>query len=330
MSYRHCITSPTIFYCWLCLLSITIISTADAAALTKDQYVVHGLAEIEPAFDSFEGDMYAGLIPTTLLSDLQNADDSPGKLMFWLFEADNVTNDDAIVIWMNGGPGCSSLSGCLFEHGPVTVPLHPAGFYGTDDDPKTLEPNRYTWTKATRMLYVEQPHGVGFGYGPDPINEMEVGENFYNFLQNFYTIFDTLLDKKLYLFGESYAGMYVPSIAHAIHEGNKKQKTQQLEQSLVTINLQGIGVGNGWIDVMIQGPTVIDYLWWHGMLDMYTARELHQSWENCVGGVPARHPFHNFTTPDECGVGNVALLSAGDDLLDWGTPNVYDITTFDK
>jgi carboxypeptidase C (cathepsin A) len=366
------------------------ITTANAMSVpipTKEEYLVHGLDEIEPAFATFQGDMYAGLVPTTLFSDIttstttsstsnETTSTTIGKLMFWLFVPDNVIHDDTIVIWLNGGPGCSSFAGCLFEHGPVTIPLHPAGFYGTDDDPKILQPNVYAWTNATIMLYVEQPHSVGFGSGPDPTTEIDVGHDFYHFLQNLYTIFRTttvttadpttttnttiddtnvdndtsttnsssssslvLDDKRLFLFGESYAGMYVPSIAHYIHQENKKIKQQQQKQQQSTttsssssnvINLQGIGVGNGWIDVMIQGPTVIDFLWWHGMLDLYTAKEFHQSWANCIGGVPQRHPFHNFTTPDECGVGNVALLSAGDNAVEWGSPNVYDITTYDK
>lgn len=84
--------------------------------LTRDDYRVIGLEEIEPAFTSFHGNMYAGLIPTTLLSELYNLMDgddesingknaidiSPGKLMFWLYEPYESTYTDTIVTWMNG------------------------------------------------------------------------------------------------------------------------------------------------------------------------------------------------------------------------------------
>lgn len=94
---------------WLCIQCFSKI-------LTRDDYRVIGLEEIEPAFTSFHGNMYAGLIPTTLLSELYNLMDgddesingknaieiSSGKLMFWLYEPYESTYTDTIVTWMNG------------------------------------------------------------------------------------------------------------------------------------------------------------------------------------------------------------------------------------
>jgi carboxypeptidase C (cathepsin A) len=359
------------FYMFIFLLQVLcMIQCVTSRRLTPEDYRVKGLELIEPAFQSFHGDMYAGLIPTTLLSDLYDVNDedssnddnarsiiekSPGKLMFWLYVPNDSTYTDTIVTWMNGGPGCSSLAGCLFEHCPVTVPLHEAGFFGTENDPIILEPNSYAWTNATKMLYIEQPHNTGFGSGPDPTNETQVGHDVYIFLQNFYTIFDntpievnnitddnatneddtsllhqSFIGQKLFMFGESYAGMYVPSVAYYIHEQNVRIQNDASSKEH-HINLAGIGVGNGWIDPMIQGPASIDFLFWHGMIDKYTAQELHRSWENCMSGATmTKYPFHEFTTPDECGLGGAALLQVGDGLLDWGTPNVYDLSTFDK
>lgn len=102
---------------------------------TPQDYLVQGLADIEPAFRSFEdsgGAMYAGLVPTTLYSDLPNRDGKEGEqqvgeLMFWLFAPGRPKFDDTLLIWNNGGPGCSSLSGALFENAPVTIPHFPAG-----------------------------------------------------------------------------------------------------------------------------------------------------------------------------------------------------------
>lgn len=307
---------------------------------TMDDYFVQGLEEIEPAYRTFHGNMYAGLIPT-IPFDLHNEkkkDDNnndDGRLMFWLFEPNQPIYDDTIIIWMNGGPGCSSLGGCLFEHCPVTIPLHPAGYYPKIPDPDILQPNRYAWTNITTMLYVEHPVGTGFSkMGSDgmPHDETEVAEDFYFFLQNLYTIFPpSFRMKRLYIFGESYAGMYVPAIAHYIYERNKEMD----DNIYPPINLAGIGLGNGWMDANIQGPAVIDYAYWHGMIDSHTMKALHNEWHNCQHGyaILAKDQFdgfHEFTTPDECGIMGAVLAAAGADQVSWGKPNAYDVSTWDE
>ena len=114
------------------------------------------------------------------------------------------------------------------------------------------------------MLFIEQPGGVGFssassqwkGSEADNRTEKDVSHDFYAFLQNFYRVFgEDMRQKKLYIAGESYAGMYIPSIARCIHLENQKVaavvRSEKISNSLV-INLEGIAIGNGWIDVNIQ------------------------------------------------------------------------------
>lgn len=249
--------------------------------------------------------------------------------MFWLFAPTQPQFSDTLVGWHNGGPGCSSIAGSLFENGPVTIQRYPAGSFGMNVT-GPLEYNRYAWTNATMMLYVEHPHGTGFSHGTFPHNEMEVARDYYNFLQNLYTIFDNptnnsnlnLRSKRLSFFGESYAGFYVPSIAHYIYQQNQRGQYPY-------VNLYGIAIGNGWIDAYTQGPVVIDYAWWHGMIDSSTASALHREWHNCQDGSPQAEPFHAFTTPDECGILSAVLQAAGTGIVDWGAPNGYDVTTWD-
>ena len=72
------------------------------------------LADVEPAFGEFDGDMYAGLLPIDIVNE-EKRDDVRGKLMFWYFQPTN-ENYDSVTIWLNGGPGCTSFSaGLLFE-----------------------------------------------------------------------------------------------------------------------------------------------------------------------------------------------------------------------
>lgn len=304
----------------LLLLSTTILlpcTCSESTTLpTPDDFLVEGLENIQPAFGEFDGTMYAGRLPT---------DNQDGKIMFWLYESPTV--NDKLVIWLNGGPGCSSFGGMLFENAPVTVPHYASGTLHSPSSPPLIA-NPYSWTKATSMLYVEQPAGTGFSTGPMPHNETDVASDFYGFLNNFYNVFADMKKKDLVIFGESYAGMYVPSIARKIHHENKKRKNTPEQE----IPLQGIALGNGWIDATVQGPAVIDYAWWHGMIDLETKNNLQAQLKLChEEGIVADKRLHKFNTPDECGTLEAVQAAAGKGVKpDLTGPNIYDVTTWDS
>jgi len=114
------------------------------------------------------------------------------------------------MLYRNGGPGCSSLSGLLTENGPFTW------------EAGTLAPvqNTYSWTNLTNMLWIEQPVGVGFTQGtPNITNEIELAAQFRGFYKSFVDTFDTH-NWKTYITGESYAGFYVPYIADSFIQAN--------------------------------------------------------------------------------------------------------------
>jgi carboxypeptidase D len=150
------------------------------------------------------GESYAGTLPTS-----PNADDV-NRLWFWFFPSSNEAAEKEITIWLNGGPGCSSLDGLLQENGPFLW------------QPGTYEPiqNPYSWVNLTNMVWIDQPIGTGFSPGiPNFDNELEVAEQFMGFWKNFIEAF-RMQGYKVYITGESYAGQYIPYIAGGMLDKN--------------------------------------------------------------------------------------------------------------
>lgn len=103
-------------------------------------------------------------------------------------------------VWLNGGPGCSSLTGLAYENGPLK-------FYARSAVP-TL--NNASWTRLAHVLYIDQPVGTGYSSGDQAaINIADNTYDLFHWLKAFYDRFPNLRNKKTYLMGESYAGIYV-------------------------------------------------------------------------------------------------------------------------
>ncbi|WFD32400.1 hypothetical protein MSPP1_003446 [Malassezia sp. CBS 17886] len=149
---------------------------------------------------------WAGNIPVSAAANETN------QLFFWLWAPAGDVGHDDVVVWLNGGPGCSSLEGTLEENGPFTVSV------ANDSDDVIVKPNPYSWTNLSYVVWIEAPVGVGFTKGePGVDNEPGLARQFYGFLQQLFATFTELQGKRLWLTGESYAGMYIPYISHEIY-----------------------------------------------------------------------------------------------------------------
>lgn len=160
---------------------------------------------------------------------VSDAKDEQRQLYFWMFPAEGDVGHDDLIIWLNGGPGCSSLSGLLTEEGPIKF----------DPVSKVAHPNPHSWTKLSNVMWLDQPAGTGFSRGPALNQSMpEVAKDFNGFLHSLYKDFPKLRGKNLYIAGESYAGKMVPYLAAHIyeHEGANRK---------AGINLAGIGIDDG-------------------------------------------------------------------------------------
>lgn len=151
------------------------------------------------------------------------------KYFFWLFESRSEPSKDPLVIWLTGGPGCSSQLALLAENGPCSV----------SNDGKSTVPNPHSWNTKANVLWLDQPQSTGFSTGPLKIsgNEDETVEHFYAFLMNFYKAYPQYKQNDLYISGESYGGHWVPSVAHRVWQGGAANAP-----------LKGILIGNGLTD----------------------------------------------------------------------------------
>lgn len=155
------------------------------------------------------------------------------NLWFWYFPvAEQPVEETPWILWLQGGPGASSLYGLFTEIGPLSV---------TDD--MHLEEIKYSWGKNHSLLFIDNPVGTGYSFTDDDrgyaTNQTTIGENLYTALQQFLTIFPELRKAPLTIAGESYAGKHIPSLGVQIHWHRHENEP---------INLQGLAIGNGFID----------------------------------------------------------------------------------
>ena len=164
-------------------------------------------------------------------------DDNKKSYFYWAFEARNksTSGPTPTILWMTGGPGCSSELALMYENGPCKVNTE-----GTD----TIN-NPDSWNSFANLVYIDQPAGVGFSTGThDDKDEVGVANDMYAFLQAFFADHPEW-NTNFYIFGESYGGHYAPATAHRVWKGGQAGEG-------IKINLAGLGVGNGLTDPEIQ------------------------------------------------------------------------------
>ncbi len=116
-----------------------------------------------------------------LSSHIEVTPEHNGNLFFWHFQNKHIANRQRTVIWVNGGPGCSSEDGALMEIGPYRL---------TSDS--TLRENEGSWNEFANLLFVDNPVGTGFSYVDTDsyIHELgEMADQFITFLDKFFEIF---------------------------------------------------------------------------------------------------------------------------------------------
>eukprot|EP00948_MAST-09A_sp_MAST-9A-sp1_P003322 g3322.t1 len=204
----------------LCLLALTLLPKSIDALVIGDR-----VSSLPGWSAPLPTEMYSGYLPVG----------ANKKLHYVLVtsELDPKTNPNIpVVFWLNGGPGCSSLDGFLYEHGPFRVSA----------DGSSLEKFEYAWNKLAHTVYLEAPAGVGFSYSTNKddyvTNDDKTADDNAEAAAMFFKYYPEYNKNPFFITGESYGGVYVPTMAEAIL---KRRDAGNWAGAALT----GIAVGNG-------------------------------------------------------------------------------------
>ncbi|CAL6419785.1 unnamed protein product [Bathycoccus prasinos] len=237
-------------------------SFTDSDSANSDDDFVHAL----PGYSKTFHPHYSGYL---------DANNNGTKLHYWMATSTKKTVGESgwrtdwetkpVVLWLNGGPGSSSILGMLQEQGPLII-----------DSKGDLMENHYSWTNAgVNLVALESPAGVGQN------NPRDAKEAMVDF---FHEKFPQLKANEFYIAGESYAGVYVPTLAMEIVEHNEKFPEKK-------INLVGISTADPCTSNKEQRDSM-DMLWYGHKYGFVPDKDFKLLWNECK----LRYPMTRVTS----------------------------------
>lgn len=185
------------------------------------------------------------------------------NLFFWYFPAEEDCVHAPVVLWLQGGPGASSMIGLFTEVGPLQLISE-----------NKLIKRKYAWSKNHNLIFIDSPVGSGFSFTEDDKgyarNDSDVARNLYEAVIQLYKLFEWSDSSSFWIAGESYAGKYVPALAYHIH----KEQHKSMDCKGVKIPLKGLVIGNGLSDPVNQ-LQYGDYFYQLGLIDDNGLQQFH-------------------------------------------------------
>ncbi|KAF6758881.1 serine carboxypeptidase, partial [Ephemerocybe angulata] len=195
-------------------------------------------------------------------------------LFFYFFESRNDPDKDDVILWTNGGPGCSSSLGLFMELGPCRV---------LDNNGTKFHPE--SWNSNANIFFIDQPIGVGFSYadhGEHVGTTEEAAKDIAAFVHVFFEHFKKFQGRPFHMAGESYGGRYIPVFAAEVYDQNRRL----VEQGVQPINLTSIMIGNGLTDFYSMFAAYYDMACTpatrHPILDIATCVRMKQAVPRCM------------------------------------------------
>ncbi|XP_059445669.1 serine carboxypeptidase-like 13 [Corylus avellana] len=226
---------------FITLLWLLVLVVFAALGTVKSQSIVETL----PGFP--------GKLPFKLETGYVGVGDADDVQLFYYFiESEGNPKKDPLLLWLTGGPGCSSLTGLLYEIGPLSF-----NYEDFDGNLPTFLLNPYSWTKVASIIFLDAPVGSGFSYATSSqgynITDLTSAAQTYEFLRKWLKdIHPEFMSNVLYVGGDSYSGIIVPIIVQEIHDGNSVGRSP-------LIKLSGYLLGNPVTDRRGDANAKVEY-----------------------------------------------------------------------
>ncbi|CAJ0566835.1 unnamed protein product, partial [Mesorhabditis spiculigera] len=226
------------------------------APTTKEQDNVPKIpfASFQPNFKTYAGYLNA----------------SDGNYIYYvLTESQNNPSKDPLLLWSNGGPGCSGLIGLFTENGPFRINF----------DMKSVYENVFSWNKFANILWIESPRDVGFSYRANNVpddnewNDNKTAVDVVLAIKSFYQRYPEYDGRDFYFTGESYCGVYLPTTADELLK-------RKLTGDLLNVNFKGFAIGNGIHNEHLQINSAISLSYYRGM----RGKDEYDRLKNCAWG----------------------------------------------
>ena len=224
--------------------------------------------------------------------------DQNGSYFYWLFRSHHKLCSAPLIVYLTGGPGCTSETAIFTGNGP----------YRVNKDNSTLRRNPYAWNQNLNLLYVDQPFGTGFSNSETFDQNLEqVTQDFYTFLVNFLKEFPEYKNRDFYLSGESYAGHYVPAMGRYI-----------LQKGGLKLNFKGVAIVDGLINFGDQGPAWATFAYDEKLINKTTFTNAYEGLKECIQALENS----NYTTGGDQCLAEKSLILGNGTVPAW---NPYDI-----
>jgi len=199
-----------------CLATIATIALVGVARIVQypDAVLKDEITNLPELPEGFLPKMFSGYI---------QLDEGRRAIFYWFIESESNPVTDPVVMWTNGGPGCSGLDGLFTEMGP---------FKANKDG--GLSMNLYRWNSIANMIFIEQPAGVGFSWTSEDLDygdSLAASDNA-DFIEGWLDLFSNFQANDFYIASESYGGHYMPTL------------TKELYDRGTVKNFKGMMVGN--------------------------------------------------------------------------------------
>ncbi|KAL6883575.1 hypothetical protein ACP4OV_010989 [Aristida adscensionis] len=218
---------------------------------------------------------FQGPLPFHLETGYVEVDEINGVRLFYYFiHSEGRPADDPLMLWLTGGPGCSVLTALAYEIGPLS--FNQSSSY-VDGLPKLVY-KQESWTKVSNVIFLDSPVGAGFSYSETEqgyqSSDSKAVNQVLTFLNKWFDEHPEFLSNPLYIAGDSYSGMIVPTVTYEIARAKEVGADPD-------INLKGYLVGNPVTDLGFDIPSTIPFA--HGMGLISDEMYEHKEYKNSCG-----------------------------------------------